>query len=79
MSEIKISLDKKEEEKLLKIADEKGLTIQELINQLIKKLILFCEKDIDYSDIDTFTAMKISEPSFARDWDNNEDDIYDTL
>jgi len=24
-------------------------------------------------------AMKVSEPSFARVWDNNEDAVYDNL
>ena len=71
-----------EKRKLLKvIASAEGKTISGVVEELIleyidknkSKVIEFTSKDEHHE------LMKLSEKTFAEDWDNEEDAIYDKL
>ena len=76
---VRVNDDKK---KLLKvIASAEGKTISGIVEELIEGYI-----DKNKSKVLKFTKqdeqqelIKLSEKTFAEDWDNKEDDIYDKL
>jgi hypothetical protein len=76
---VRVNDDKR---KLLKvIASAEGKTISGIVEELIEEYI-----DKNKTKILKFTKqdeqqelMKLSETAFAKDWDNEEDAIYDKL
>ena len=72
---------KDEERKLLKaLASLEGRTMTEVVSELLGEYIQKSQARLARSgrSDEVRALMKLSEPSFSE-WDNQEDDVYDSL
>jgi len=72
---------KDQERKLLKaVASLEGRTMTEVISELVGEYVRKRQMQLNRSDqsAEVRAVMRLSESSFA-DWDNKEDDVYDSL
>ena len=72
---------KDEERKLLKaLASLEGRTMTEVVSELLGEYVRKRQAQLIRSgkSAEAWAAMKLSEQSFAE-WDNEEDEVYDTL
>jgi hypothetical protein len=72
---------KEQERKLLKVlASLEGRTMTEVVSELLGEYVRKRQAQLNRSGqpAEVRALMKLSEPSFAE-WDNKDDDIYDSL
>jgi len=72
---------KDQERKLLKaLASLEGRTITEVVSELLGEYVRKRQAQLARSgtSAEVWALMKLSESSFAE-WDNKEDDVYDSL
>ena len=72
---------KDEERKVLKaLASLEGRTMTEIVSELLEQYIQRRKTQMTRSrkSAEVWALMKLSEPSFSE-WNNKEDDVYDTL
>ena len=80
MAIMSIRIDDKKRKALKVIASIEGKTMGGLVSELIEEYITQNKKKLSElgESADIIELMKLSEASFSE-WENSEDDIYDTL
>lgn len=77
MGVMSIRIDEKKKKKLKAIASLKGKTMSSIVESLIDDYVSRFYQEDEQAD-EMKAIMKVSEPSF-KEWDNDEDRIYDDL
>jgi NRPS condensation-like uncharacterized protein len=73
MSVLNVKIDNEKKQQLEAIASIQGKTLNDIFEELIDMYI-----DSFRQDKELMSILKVSEPSF-KDWDNDEDSVYNTL
>jgi predicted DNA-binding protein len=77
MSVMSIRIDPKKRNRLKTIASVQGKSMSSIVEELIDTYVDdFIAESATKAELDML--MKVSEPAFDE-WNNDEDDIYDTL
>jgi len=77
MSVMSIRIDDEKRKKLKAIASIQGKTMSSIVESLIDDYIKEYVNESEHKS-ELKSIMKVSEPSF-KEWDNNEDEIYNDL